>query len=153
MPEISDTDLAELEQLRAEAAARAAEPPAPDPAPAPASADQLTPAEIAEFRALRAEAAARASRDREARKVAELKRSGPTHRVHLADGTVMQVSGGTIGTHDTTGDGTGDAAGDRIIAVAGAWVLSEAERLRADKKRLAALEDAAEIATEVIAHV
>ncbi|HEY1617996.1 MAG TPA: hypothetical protein VGG25_10285 [Streptosporangiaceae bacterium] len=149
MPEISDTDLAELEQLRAEAAARAAEPPAPAAAPA----DQLTPAEIAEFRKLRADAQMRASRDREARKVAELKRSGPTHRVHLADGTVMQASGGTIATHDTTGDGTGDPAGDHVIAVAGAWLLSEAERLLADRKRLAALEDAAEIATEVIAHV
>lgn len=144
MPEMSEQDAAELEELRAMRAGlqqreqlltarEAADPGAGTDEDGPAT---LTAEEVREFRRLRREAADRASKDREARKVEELKRSGPTHYVHLADGTVLPMSGGNIGTHHRVSDGTDEG---HLVPVAAAHEMSAAERERQNAERLAAL--------------
>lgn len=117
---------AELERLRA-GQAEPAEPVA-----------QLTPAEIAEFRRLQREAADRAAKDREARRVEEEKRSPATHHVLLANGDRVQMSGGHLATHHTTGDGSGHASGDHMHRIAGAWPMNQAEVEDHNRRRLAA---------------
>lgn len=143
-PPLSDAERAELEQLRAMreelqqggqllTAREAAEPGAGQDDDGAAT---LTAAEVREFRRLQREAKNRADKDREARKVEELKRSGPTHYVHLADGQILMMSGGTIGTHHRVDDGTPDG---HLVAVAAAFEMSPAECERQDARRLAAL--------------
>jgi hypothetical protein len=53
----------------------------------------LTDEEIAEFRRLRAEDEARRNAEDEAARKAEAERPGPSHYLHLADGSVIESAG------------------------------------------------------------
>ena len=90
---------------------------------AEAPAVQLTAEEIAEYRQLRRERIEREAAELEARKVEEARRTPPTHHVRLADGQLVQLSGGNIGTHHSFGDGTGRPDGDKLVAVASAYEI------------------------------
>lgn len=85
----------------------------------------LTAEEIAEFRRLRQEAKERADRDRQALKTAVQERTGPTHFVHLANGTVVKLSGGNLVTHH---DG---------VPVTAAYEMSAEDRAQARAEELA----------------
>lgn len=90
---------------------------------------QLTPEEIAEFRKLRAEAADRAAKDRQALKTQVLERTGPTHFVHLANGEIVKLPGGNLGTHHNG------------IPVMAAYEMSDEDKAAARAEELAALEE------------